>query len=121
MGYACPVCEIPQQDETHLANHLAFAAMLGREDHEEWLDEHVPEWGEMGPGTLGERTATFAPEAEFEAVFEDTTGGHGHDDPGRFEDAVPRQHGRQAMDGEASGILAEAESMTREMYESEEE
>lgn len=118
MGYACPVCEIPQQDETHLANHLAFAAMLGREGHEEWLDEHVPDWEEMGPEELGERAAAFAPEKEFETVFEDTTGGRGG---GRFEDAVPPQRGRQAMGGEASGILAEAEAMTREMYESEEE
>lgn len=121
MGYACPVCEIPQQDETHLANHLAFSAMLGNEDHEGWLDEHVPGWGEMDAETLGERAATFASEEEFETVFEDTIGGHDHGDPGRLEDAVPPQRGRQAMGGEASEILAEAEAMTSEMYESEEE
>lgn len=120
MGYACPVCEIPQQDETHLANHLAFAAMLGNEDHEEWLDEHVPDWEGMGPDELGERVAAFAPEEEFEAVFEDTTG-HDHGGPGRLEDAIPAQRGRQAMGGETGEILAEAEAMTREMYESEEE
>lgn len=119
MGYACPVCEIPQQNEEHLANHLAFAAMLGRESHEEWLDEHVPDWGDMGPEELGERAAAFAPEREFETVFEDTTGGHGGS--GRLEDAVPRQHGRQAAGGEAGEVLAEARAMTREMYESEEE
>ncbi|ADJ16034.1 DUF5810 domain-containing protein [Halalkalicoccus jeotgali] len=119
MGYACPICEIPQQDEKHLANHLAFAAMLGREDHEGWLDEHVPDWEGMGPESLGERVATFAPEEEFETTFEDTTTGHGGS--GRLEDAVPRQHGRQAMGGEASDVLAEAQAMTREMYESEEE
>ena len=119
MGYACPVCEIPQQDETHLANHLAFSAMLGREGHEEWLDEHVPDWEGMGPEELGERAATFATEEEFETVFEDTTGSHGG--AGRFEDAVPPQRGRQAMGGDASEVLAEAEAMTREMYESEEE
>ncbi|MFC6904808.1 DUF5810 domain-containing protein [Halalkalicoccus tibetensis] len=119
MGYACPVCEIPQQDETHLANHLAFSAMLGREGHEEWLDEHVPDWEGMGPEELGERAAAFATEEEFETVFEDTTGNRGG--AGRFEDAVPPQRGRQAMGGEASEVLAEAEAMTREMYESEEE
>lgn len=125
MGYACPVCEIPQQDETHLANHLAFSAMLGNEDHEEWLDEHVPDWEGMGPEELGERAAAFATEEEFETVFDDTTGGHGHDHGGgaggRFEDAVPPQRGRQAMGGDVGGVLAEAEAMTREMYESEEE
>lgn len=115
MGYACPVCEIPQQNETHLANHLAFAAMLGNEDHEHWLDEHVPNWEGMGPETLGERVATFAPEVPFDEEFENTT------QPPRFEESIPRQRGRQAMGGKTSEILAEAEAMTREMYESEEE
>ena len=119
MGYTCPICEIPQQDETHLANHLAFAAMLGNGDHEEWLDEYVPEWEGIGPERLGERVSTFASEAEFETVFEDTTGGHDH--PPRFEESVPRQRGRQATGGDVGDVLAEAEAMTREMYESEEE
>lgn len=121
MGYACPVCEIPQQDETHLANHLAFSAMLGHADHEEWLDERVPEWEGMDPETLGERAVTFAPEEEFPQLFEDTTDDHDHDHPPRFEESIPTQRGRQAMGGEASAILAEAESMTREMYEADEE
>jgi hypothetical protein len=120
MGYICPICEIPQQDETHLANHLAFAAMLGNADHEEWLDEYVPEWEEMGPERLGERVSTFAPEQEFETVFEDTTP-RSHDHPTRFEESVPRQRGRQAMGGDVGDVLAEAEAMTREMYETEEE
>ena len=38
MGYACPVCEDPQSDATHLANHLAFTAMLRGGEHGEWLD-----------------------------------------------------------------------------------
>ncbi|MEM4780468.1 MAG: DUF5810 domain-containing protein [Halalkalicoccus sp.] len=117
MGYACPVCAVPQQDPEHLANHLAFAAILGNEDHEEWLDEHVPGWGEMGPDELGERAATFAPEREFETTVEDPAGRGAP----RLEDAVPRQRGRQAVGGEESEILAEARAMTREMLESEEE
>ncbi len=121
MGYACPVCEIPQQDETHLANHLAFSAMLGREGHEEWLDEYVPDWEGMDPETLGKRTAAFADEKEFPQMFEDTTDDHGHDGPPRFEESIPSQRGRQAMGGTAGDVLAEAEAMTREMYESEEE
>ncbi len=118
MGYACPVCEIPQQDQTHLANHLAFGAMLGREGHEAWLDDHIPDWEETGPESLGERAAAFAPEAEFPLLFEDTTDDHDH--PPRFEESIPTQLGRQAMGGEASEILAEAEAMTREMYDTEE-
>ncbi|CCQ33433.1 hypothetical protein HLRTI_000369 [Halorhabdus tiamatea SARL4B] len=44
MGYACPVCEAPQVDARHLANHLAFTALLGDDDHEAWLEEHAPGW-----------------------------------------------------------------------------
>lgn len=119
MGYACPVCDIPQQDETHLANHLAFSAMLDHADHEEWLDEHVPDWEEMEPETLGERVSPFASEEEFPRMFEDTTVDHDH--PPRFEESIPTQRGRQAVGTDTSEILAEAEAMTREMYESEEE
>ena len=57
---------------------------------------------------------------EFETVFEDTTP-HSYDHPTQFEESLPRQRGRQAIDGETSSVLAEAEAMTREMYETEEE
>ncbi|MFB6196643.1 MAG: DUF5810 domain-containing protein, partial [Halobacteriaceae archaeon] len=27
MGYLCPICEEPQVDPEHLANHMAFSAI----------------------------------------------------------------------------------------------
>ncbi len=123
MGYACPVCGDPQRDAEHLANHLAFTAMLGREDHEAWLDDHAPEWETLDPETLGPRVSEYAPEEEFPQVFEDTTDDHdhGHDRAPRFEESIPRQRGREAMDAEATEVLREAEAMTREMLEDDEE
>lgn len=119
MGYACPVCGDPQHDAEHLANHLAFTAMLGREDHGAWLDDHAPEWESLDPGTLGPRVAEYAPEEEFPQLFEDTTDGHDHDHGGerapRFEESIPRQRGREAASADATEVLAEAEAMTREM------
>jgi len=86
MGYACPVCETPHPDGEHLANHLAFTALLGREDHEAWLDEHAPDWDQQGPAELAPLVVEAVPETEFPQVFDDTTPsggargqGHGHD------------------------------------------
>lgn len=82
MGYACPVCETPQTDARHLANHLAFTAMLGNEDHESWLAEHAPGWDKEGEDELAERVASEAKEVAFPQVFEDTTDQHhDHDEP----------------------------------------
>lgn len=90
MGYACPVCESPQADAGHLANHLAFTALLRGGDHETWLDEHVPEWESLREPALGERVTDHASEVAYPQVFEDTTdreptgaagtdrGGHDH-------------------------------------------
>jgi hypothetical protein len=84
MGYACPVCGDPQSDGEHLANHLAFTAMLGDADHEEWLDEHAPEWTDTDPAELAGRVTDHAEEREFPQVFEDTTGdGHDHEHDGQ--------------------------------------
>ncbi|WP_336136626.1 DUF5810 domain-containing protein [Natronomonas amylolytica] len=74
MGYACPVCADPQADAGHLANHLAFSALLGNADHETWLDEHAPAWEEMGESELADVVADDVEETEFPQVFEDTTG-----------------------------------------------
>lgn len=74
MGYACPVCGDPQADARHLANHMAFTAMLGREDHERWLAAHAPGWADEGERELADRVAEHAAEAEYPQVFEDTTG-----------------------------------------------
>ena len=75
MGYACPVCGDPQADAGHLANHLAFTAILGADHHEAWLEEHAPSWGEMGEAELAEAVVDHVEETEFPQVFEDTVGG----------------------------------------------
>ena len=131
MGYACPVCDDPQQDTEHLANHLAFQALTHGDDHEAWLDEHAPGWAEGGPADLAPRLAGLAEEAEYEAVFENTTeessdgelydpggaGAHGHDHG--------HGHGHTAGDGidvsnldpDTREIVDEAQELTREMLD----
>ncbi len=82
MGYACPVCSTPQADATHLANHMAFTALIRSDDHESWLDENVPGWSERGEAELAEEVVKHAREEEFPQVFEDTVneaGEHQHD------------------------------------------
>ncbi len=79
MGYSCPVCGDPQADAGHLANHLAFTALVRGGDHESWLDEHVPEWESMDEATLAPAVTDHAEEVEYPQVFEDTTDQHGHD------------------------------------------
>ena len=129
MGYACPVCDDPQADAEHLANHLAFTAMLRGDGHETWLDERVDDWADRAPEELAEHVAEHAEEAEFPQVFEDTTGGsqesgHGHDhsdggqpsrqSPNAIDDAVA---GGVAdlddFDGDTDDVLAEARELTR--------
>ncbi|WP_276299949.1 DUF5810 domain-containing protein [Halorussus lipolyticus] len=143
MGYACPVCETPQSDAEHLANHLAFTAMLGDADHEEWLDDHAPDWQEQGEDELAERVEEYAKEVGFPQVFEDTTGhDHSHGDEPRggdlFEDELERANsqgrgsmaggaggqggaGAGSLDAEAQSILQEAQEMTEEMLDDEDE
>ena len=147
MGYACPVCEVPQQDGHHLANHLAFTALLRGGDHETWLADHVPDWEACDPETLAERVTELADSAEYDAVFEDTTdedrppvqqdaphdhAGHSHarHDHGGHDHA--RQggaghshgaHGGSGVGGPAAGaddlrsVVSEARELTRQMYE----
>ena len=69
MGYACPVCEDPQADGTHLANHLAFTALTGGADHEAWLDDHADGWGQLGETELAAVVAEEAEETTFPQVF----------------------------------------------------
>ncbi|MFC7172941.1 DUF5810 domain-containing protein [Haloplanus litoreus] len=72
MGYACPVCETPQRDAEHLANHLAFTAMLHGDAHERWLDERVPEWADLGADDLAPAVADHADETGYDEVFEES-------------------------------------------------
>jgi hypothetical protein len=94
MGYRCPVCADPQADDAHLANHLAFTAIVRGGDHEAWLDEHVPDWGDMGEDDLAPLVRDHAEEAEYPAVFEDTTGDALDQDPGDGQ----HQHGHPGRD-----------------------
>ena len=140
MGYACPVCSDPQADAGHLANHLAFSAILGDDDHESWLDEHAPRWGEMGEVELADIVGEVVDETEFPQLFEDTVGGleDGSDDPlaersgALFEDGHAHDHSHdhahdhsparggtvdasEPVDDETAEILEEAREMTRRM------
>ena len=123
MGYACPVCEIPQRDGEHLAHHLAFTAMLHGEDHEVWLDDHVDDWGEREPEELAADVTPHVEDAEYHEVFEDTT--HDHD---RGRPDVGHQHGQGDMghkidtrgedvDAETAAVLEEARELTQEMLD----
>jgi hypothetical protein len=145
MGYACPVCGDPQADGGHLANHLAFTAILGDDDHEAWLDEHASGWGEMSEDELADAVVDDVEETEFPQVFEDTVGGleesgsdslsersgmlfedegfgdghdHGHDhSQGDEHGHGPARAGDLSadLDPETAAIVDEAREMTREM------
>jgi len=141
MGYACPVCSDPQADANHLANHLAFTALVRGGDHEAWLDEHVTAWEQQGEDDLAAVVVDYAETEEFPQVFEDTVGGttgeheheHDHDDErsGRlFEDDAPpggrqRPPGRQpaasVSDADAAAVLEEARKLTEQRLTDESE
>jgi len=130
MGYSCPVCETPQHDSEHLANHLAMTAMLHEDDHEAWLDDHVEEWSELTPPELGKRVVDAAEEVDYDEaaveaadIPEEPRGepsAHDHGSPAGS--AVPDQeHTVQSvtddLDMETEAILEEAREMTRERME----
>jgi hypothetical protein len=132
MGFACPVCEIPHQDATHLANHLAFTAMTHGDDHEAWLDEAVPGWADRGEADLAAEVSELAPDAEYEQVFEDTVGGRGGGGTHRHDHGRDRRTGQNGppegidpasaaasgggeLDGAARAVLEEARGLTAEM------
>ena len=137
MGYACPVCETPQRDGEHLAHHLAFTAMLHGDDHEAWLDEHVPDWNGRDPAGLAVEVTPHAADAEYHEVFEDTvdrgrpdvdvdahggaeSGGHGHEHTGHAGRDHAAAGGPGAVDPtdrtdpEVADAIREAREMTRE-------
>ncbi|GAB7009388.1 DUF5810 domain-containing protein [Halorubrum trueperi] len=136
MGYACPVCETPQRDGEHLAHHLAFTAMLHGDDHEAWLNERVPNWGDRDPAGLAADVTPHAETAEYHEVFEDTVdrgrpnvgvGAHGHAGRDRGHSSHAHAHAQDpsartgvvdehgATDPETAEALREAREMTREM------
>jgi len=140
MGFACPVCSDPQADGGHLADHLAFTAMLGDQAHEAWLDEYAPGWAETGEAELADVVVDHVEETEFPQVFEDTAGGldddaeppaersgalfdddhgdglahdHAHQAPTGSDPAHDRGGEDARMDEAAEAILEEAREMTR--------
>ncbi|MFC6864253.1 DUF5810 domain-containing protein [Halomicroarcula sp. GCM10025817] len=115
MGYACPVCDQPQADAEHLANHLAFTALTGGDDHEAWLEEHVPDWGQLGEAGLADVVVDYASEADYPQVFEDTTGGHeGHGH------GAEHGHDQRSLSDADRDVLAEARDLTEAMLRDDE-
>ncbi|WP_018256731.1 DUF5810 domain-containing protein [Halomicrobium katesii] len=117
MGYACPVCEEPQADAGHLANHLAFTALTGGDDHEDWLDEHVPEWGGFGEDELAAEVVELAEEAEFPFEADGHDHRHEHDHGQGVDPQQARQRATGELDDEAESILREAREMTESMHD----
>ncbi|WP_293031924.1 DUF5810 domain-containing protein [Natronococcus sp.] len=116
MGYRCPVCETEEVDAVHLANHLAVTASLGRAEHEAWLEDHAPNWGDCTPEELGEIVSEHAETVET-PEFDD----HDHADHGRPDGLEgdlarqSRQPGRGSMTTEAEQVLQEARELTERM------
>lgn len=112
MGYACPVCGEPQVDARHLANHVAFTAILRGGAHETWLEETIPDWSDRGPDDLGPDIAERAEQVDVEVP--------------ESSDDVPRN---RPVSSERSGmgsgrlserdraVLEEARALTRKMHE----
>ncbi|AEN05615.1 DUF5810 domain-containing protein [Halolamina sp.] len=137
MGYSCPVCETPQHDSEHLANHLAMTAMLHEADHEAWLDEHVEGWAELTPPDLGTRVVDAAEEVDYDEaaveaadIPEERQGEpdehdheHDHDhQPATEEAPVPSeeptvQSVTDDLDLETEQILQEARELTQQRRE----
>jgi hypothetical protein len=109
MGYECPVCGVAEADGEHLANHLAFTALVRGGDHEAWLDDRVPDWADRDPDSLAPEVVEHATETDDEPASEP----HDHETP-----AVERT-GQADLSGAAADILEEAQQLTEEMYDAE--
>jgi hypothetical protein len=107
MGYECPVCGTEEADGEHLANHVAFTALVRGGDHEAWLDEHVPDWGDRDPDSLAPEVTEHATETDTEPATEP----HGHDVP-----SVERTEGADRS-AAAGDVLEEARELTEAMYD----
>ncbi|WP_276270522.1 DUF5810 domain-containing protein [Haloarcula litorea] len=128
MGYACPVCGDPQADAGHLANHLAFTAMTGGDDHEAWLDDHVEGWGQLGETELAEAVVDRAEETEYPQVFEESgvddghahgeaRHGHDHGGTGDLPPGADSHRGPRDLSEDDREVLAEARDLTRAMLD----
>lgn len=136
MGYACPVCGAKEADGEHLANHMAFTAMLRSDEHEDWLDDHVPDWPDRNPETLAPDITPHAPETETEvhenersrAANETAKRSHGVvTDEGAHPRGLDGEladhggYGRDSLSGDHQAVLEEARELTRQMYGLDEE
>lgn len=117
MAYLCPVCEEPQVDAAHLANHLAFTALIRGGDHESWLDGHVPDWGDHDESWLAEQVRETL-EAVDHPVDDIETGGHEAAHGGSpAVDPVVAADGREGgeLGDDAQSVVEEARELTRRM------
>lgn len=111
MGYECPVCGVEEADGEHLANHVAFTALVRGGDHEVWLDERVPDWEERDPDSLAPEVTEHATETDSEPATEPHGHSHDHDVPS-FE-----RSGAADLSGGAGDVLEEARELTEAMYD----
>lgn len=130
MGYRCPVCDDPQVDDTHLANHLAFTALVRGGEHEAWLDAEVPDWEQLGETELAAKLRGVVETVEFPQVFEDTTPVRTTEqvgDPNSLTEmhrsretphSSETHHSAPELDAEAQQAVERARELTRKRRES---
>lgn len=113
MGYACPVCDEPQVDARHLANHVAFTAILRGGAHESWLEETIPDWTDRGPEELGASIAGRAEQIDLEGP--------------ESSEAIPPKRpvspdragtGPDRLSDRDRAVIEEARELTRQMHRS---
>ncbi|MFB6152844.1 MAG: DUF5810 domain-containing protein [Halodesulfurarchaeum sp.] len=110
MGYVCPVCAEREVDGEHLANHLAFTAILRSEGHQTWLDEHVPGWEELDPEQLAAEVTPHAESVDVE--IPDSSTEHPPQGPSIEDRGAERRRELSERDRE---VLEEARELTRRM------
>lgn len=128
MGYECPVCESVQVDAVHLANHIAFTAMIHNDEHEAWLDEHADGWSSWTEAELAETVLNHANEVsipdltervDFQESALEHDHSHGHEHGGH----IHNDHGHgvcTTLDQEAQEIIEEAKELTEKRRSQEE-
>lgn len=107
MAYACPVCEAPQADGAHLANHLAFTALLHDDEHADWLDGVAADWADRTPEDLADVVIEHAEEIDVDTVTAEAADGSR---PTTRTADLP-------ADSEVQRVVEEAIEMIEERYE----